>query len=79
MKSTSTSKANRALKFIGASLLWALIFGVLYIIGAGGIMLLVGALHSAVPAVPAISFVGSGWLMLLAMWFRVLLATPKSK
>ncbi|MFJ4960973.1 hypothetical protein ACIP6P_00640 [Streptomyces sp. NPDC088729] len=72
------SKSSGKVKAILTALTFLAIFAALYVIGAGGIMLLVGALHSAVPAVPAISFVGSGWLLALAVWFRILLATPKS-
>ncbi|MFC9191424.1 hypothetical protein [Streptomyces cyaneofuscatus] len=78
MKSKSSGKAKAVLAAVLTALTLLVIFAALYVIGAGGIMLLVGALHSAVPAVPAISFVGSGWLLALALWFRILLATPKS-
>ncbi|AUG87295.1 hypothetical protein HOS59_gp31 [Streptomyces phage Rowa] len=62
------------LKSAATVLLTALIFvGLFY--GAGFVtMLIIGALHSAVPVIPAVSYMGALWIVILGMWFRVLFA-----
>lgn len=59
-----------------AVLVAVLVFAAVFFGGAGVTMLLVGALHSAVPAIPAMSYIGACWLTVLMMWFRALLAQP---
>lgn len=60
------------------AVVFLVIVGGAFVVGAFGTMLLVGALHSAVPVVPAISFVGACWLVGLLMWFRLMLSTASA-
>jgi len=82
LKTTTDPKFSTATKVLAAILtaVTALVIFLALFFGAGlGTMLLVGALHSAVPVVPAISFVGSLWLVVLGMWFRLIFGTSASK
>lgn len=82
MKLNADTKPGTGAKVIAAILTTVtvlVIFGALFY-GAGFVtMLLVGALHSAVPVVPAISYVGACWLVTLGMWFRLLFGTSTNK
>ncbi|MFE1763090.1 hypothetical protein ACFW81_02540 [Streptomyces angustmyceticus] len=65
-------KSNKVLACIVTALTVVAVFVVLYSAAGFVTMLLVGALHSAVPVVPAISFVGACWVVTLGLWFRLL-------
>lgn len=59
---------------LGFALL-AIVFAALWFAAGWVTMLMVGALHSAVPVVPAISFVGALWFNLLVLWLRAIFAS----
>lgn len=69
-------KTTKPLAVVAAVVVYAAIFLALFWAASFGTMLLVGALHSAVPVVPAISFVGASWVVILGMWFRLLFGNP---
>ncbi|MET8880546.1 hypothetical protein [Streptomyces rubiginosohelvolus] len=69
-------KATKVLATVAAVVVWAVIVLALFFAASFGTMLLVGALHSAVPVVPAISFFGASWVVILGMWFRALFGSP---
>ncbi|WP_328546777.1 hypothetical protein [Streptomyces platensis] len=61
------------------ALTFLVIFTALFSGAAFGTMVLVGALHSAVPVVPAIGFGGACWVVTLGMWFRLIFGSSAAK